>query len=64
MKGDISQNHVTLGVKKVNPMTLMCLGVANRVVFESMRGGFGEARRVILDKGSAYKDPRGKGEKG
>ena len=64
MEGNISRSHITMGVRKVHPVALLCLRVANKHTFESMMGEFREGRRVILDKSNTSKNSRRKGKEG
>ena len=62
MEGDISRNHIMVGVKKVYLVDCLCPGVANKYALESARGKLGQGRRVILDNGCTSKDSRRKGK--
>ena len=40
MEGNIDRSHITMGVRKVLPIALLCPRVANKHAFESTRGEF------------------------
>ena len=45
-------------------VTFQCPGVVNKYAFESTRGGLGQGRTVILDKGCTSRESMRKGEEG
>ena len=56
MEGDIDRSHIMTSVRKVHLVALLCLRVANKQAFESLRDKFGEGEGVILDKDNTSKE--------
>ena len=42
MEGDINRSHIVTDVKKVHTVSILCLGVANKYSFESIKGELGQ----------------------
>ena len=60
MEVNIRSSHITTGVRKVHPVSLLCPRVAKKHTFKSTRGEFRERRRVIMDKSNTSKNARRK----
>ena len=62
MEGDINKSHIIMGVRKVYLIAFLCPRVANKYAFENARGELGQGRRLVLNKDSASKDLKRRGE--
>lgn len=47
-----------MGIQEVDPITLLCAGIANKDPFKSARGEFRERMDDVADESSTSKDMR------